>query len=206
MFLDSVTIEVRGGNGGSGAEAFRRERGVPRGGPSGGDGGKGGDVRLVADPGLTTLSDFRYKRHYRAQRGMHGEGSNRTGRSGRDLELRVPRGTIAVDDGSGEVLGELLQERGLLPTSAPRVDVVVVPIGAEMRSAARRVVAKLRAEGTRADSPYGAPRLGKAMKTAESAGAARVIFVGPDEWQNESVKVKDLASGRETIVRLENLS
>ena len=108
MFLDSVTIEVRGGRGGSGAEAFRREKGVPRGGPAGGDGGKGGDVRLVADQGLTTLSDFRYKRHYRAERGRHGEGSNRTGRSGRDLVLRVPCGTIALDDGSDEVLCELL--------------------------------------------------------------------------------------------------
>lgn len=109
MFLDSVTIEVRGGRGGSGAEAFRREKGVPRGGPAGGDGGKGGDVRLVADAGLTTLSDFRYKRHYRAERGTHGGGSNRTGRSGRDLVLRVPCGTIAVDDGNGAVLGELLE-------------------------------------------------------------------------------------------------
>ena len=108
MFLDSVTIEVRGGSGGSGAAAFRRERGVPRGGPAGGDGGKGGDVRLVADGGLTTLSDFRYRRHYRAERGRHGEGSNRTGRSGRDLVLRVPCGTTAFDDGSGEALGELL--------------------------------------------------------------------------------------------------
>ncbi len=114
MFLDSVTIEVRGGRGGSGAEAFRREKGVPRGGPSGGDGGRGGDVRLVADPGLTTLSDYRYKRHYRAERGMHGQGSNRTGRSGHDLDLRVPCGTIAVDDGSGEVLGELLEANEVL--------------------------------------------------------------------------------------------
>ena len=109
MFIDSVTIEVRAGRGGSGAEAFRREKGVPRGGPSGGDGGRGGDVRLIVDPGLTTLSDYRYRRHHRAGRGMHGEGSNRTGRSGEDLELRVPPGTIALDDGTEELLGELLE-------------------------------------------------------------------------------------------------
>ena len=108
MFLDSVTIEVRGGRGGAGAEAFRREKGVPRGGPAGGDGGKGGDVRLEADPSLTTLIDYRYRRHHAAERGKHGEGSNRTGRSGRDLVLKVPPGTIVVDDETGETLGELL--------------------------------------------------------------------------------------------------
>ena len=108
MFIDSATVEVEGGRGGSGGEAFRREKGVPRGGPAGGDGGKGGDVVLVAHGGLTTLSDYRYRRHHRAGRGRHGEGSNRTGRSGCDLELRVPPGTIAVEDGSGQVLGELL--------------------------------------------------------------------------------------------------
>lgn len=113
----------------------------------------------------------------------------------------------ALGFGMGDaVLGELLQERGLLPTSAPRVDVVVVAIGAEMRSAARRVVAKLRAEGVRADAPYGSPRLSKALKSADGVGATRVVLVGPDEWQTESVKVKDLATGRETTVRLENLS
>ncbi|MGI9628213.1 MAG: GTPase ObgE, partial [Longimicrobiales bacterium] len=78
MFIDAATIEVYGGTGGSGAEAFRREKGVPRGGPSGGDGGHGGAVVLVADATLTTLSDFRYKRHHKADRGQHGEGSNRT--------------------------------------------------------------------------------------------------------------------------------
>lgn len=108
MFVDSVAVEVRGGTGGSGAEAFRREKGVPRGGPAGGDGGKGGDVVLVADPGLATLVDFRYRRHHRAERGQHGGGFDRTGRSGDDLELTVPPGTAAVDDATGQVLGELL--------------------------------------------------------------------------------------------------
>ena len=108
-FIDRVTIEVAGGVGGSGAEAFRRETGVPRGGPSGGDGGSGGDVVLEADVQLTTLLDFSYRRQYRAERGQHGEGSNRTGRSGADLVLRVPPGTVVRDLGRGELLGELLE-------------------------------------------------------------------------------------------------
>ncbi len=110
MFVDRVTITVVGGTGGSGAEAFRREKGVPRGGPSGGDGGHGGGVVLVCDPQLTTLLDFRYQAEYRAPRGEHGEGSNRTGRSGGDLELRVSPGTMAHDRDAGELLGELLTE------------------------------------------------------------------------------------------------
>ena len=110
MFVDRAVIEVRGGTGGSGAEAFRREKGVPRGGPAGGDGGDGGSVILQADAQLGTLLDFSYKRHYQAPRGMHGEGSNRTGKSGDDLVLRVPLGTVAYDHDSGELLGELVRE------------------------------------------------------------------------------------------------
>jgi GTP-binding protein len=98
MFVDRSVIEVRGGVGGSGAEAFRRESGVPRGGPSGGDGGKGGDVILEVDPQLSTLLDFSYRRHYHAPRGRHGEGSNRTGKSGEDMVLKVPPGTVVTDD------------------------------------------------------------------------------------------------------------
>jgi GTP-binding protein len=110
MFIDRAVIEVIAGTGGSGAEAFRRESGVPRGGPSGGDGGKGGDIILVADGQLTTLLDYSYRRHYKAQRGMHGEGSDKTGRSAEDLVLRVPPGTVAYDADTEEVLGELLEE------------------------------------------------------------------------------------------------
>ena len=108
MFVDRAVIEVVAGTGGSGAEAFRREKGVPRGGPAGGDGGKGGDVVLEVDVQLATLLDYSYRRHYRAERGRHGEGKNRTGRAGEDLILKVPPGTVATDADTGEFLGELL--------------------------------------------------------------------------------------------------
>ena len=110
MFVDRALIEVLGGDGGSGAEAFRRETGVPRGGPAGGDGGRGGDVVLRADGQLTTLLDYSYRRHYKAERGLHGEGSKRTGKSGEDLILLVPPGTVAYDAETEELLGELVEE------------------------------------------------------------------------------------------------
>jgi GTP-binding protein len=109
MFLDYVEVEVYGGAGGSGAEAWRRETGVARGGPAGGNGGDGGNVVIVASGDATTLMDYRYRQHHRAERGMHGEGGNRTGRSGADLELPVPRGTVIRDVATGEVLGELVE-------------------------------------------------------------------------------------------------
>ena len=109
MFVDRAVIQVEGGVGGSGAEAFRREKGVPRGGPSGGDGGDGGSVVLVADSQLATLLDLTRQQLYKAERGQHGEGSNRTGRSGEDREIRVPPGTVAREAESGEFLGELLR-------------------------------------------------------------------------------------------------
>ena len=110
MFVDRAVIEIIAGTGGSGAESFRRETGVPRGGPNGGDGGRGGDIILVADGQLTTLLDYSYRRHYKADRGQHGMGSNKTGRSGSDLELRVPPGTLVRDADSEEIIGELLEE------------------------------------------------------------------------------------------------
>ncbi|HEX7119983.1 MAG TPA: GTPase ObgE [Longimicrobiales bacterium] len=110
MFVDYAVINVYAGTGGSGAEAWRREAGVPRGGPAGGDGGKGGDVVLRADRQLSTLLDYRYQQHYRAERGQHGMGKNRTGRDGADLVLKVPPGTVVKDADTGEVLGELVED------------------------------------------------------------------------------------------------
>jgi histidyl-tRNA synthetase len=112
----------------------------------------------------------------------------------------------ALGFGMGDVvLGELLREKGLVPPRAPRVDVYVVPVGEAMCAAARQVLARLRRADVRADAPYGAVRVGKALKAADAAGARRAILVGPDEWRDGSVRVKDLASGEESIVRLEDL-
>lgn len=99
---------MKGGAGGAGAVAFRREKGVPRGGPAGGDGGKGGDVILEADANLDTLLDYSYRENYAAGKAGHGEGMNRTGADGEDLVLPVPLGTIVRDADSGARLGELL--------------------------------------------------------------------------------------------------
>ncbi|MBF0624325.1 MAG: GTPase ObgE [Magnetococcales bacterium] len=103
-FLDEVKIYVRSGDGGPGAVGFRREKFIPRGGPDGGDGGRGGDVIFVADPHLNTLIDFRYKQHFKAKRGQGGMGSNSTGRSAAPLEVPVPVGTLVRDDADGSIL------------------------------------------------------------------------------------------------------
>jgi len=108
MFIDFARVRVKGGAGGAGAVAFRRESGVPRGGPAGGNGGRGGDVTLLADAQLTTLLDYSYRENYAAGRAGHGEGSNKTGADGDDLELPVPLGTVVKDAETGERLGELL--------------------------------------------------------------------------------------------------
>ena len=110
MFIDRAKIYVQGGDGGNGVTAFRREKFVPRGGPSGGDGGRGGNVYLVADSSLNTLLHLRYNPRHIAERGAHGEGSNRSGRTGADLEVRVPVGTQVVDAETGELVYDLDQD------------------------------------------------------------------------------------------------
>src|SRR5277367_2938772 len=102
MFLDEARIRVKAGDGGNGCMAFRREKFVPRGGPSGGDGGKGGDVVMESSERHNTLVHFRFNPEHTAERGRHGEGSNKTGRDGVDVTLKVPVGTIVYDDETGE--------------------------------------------------------------------------------------------------------
>jgi len=109
MFYDEIRIFVASGDGGNGAVHFRREKYVPRGGPDGGDGGKGGSVILQVNPKVNTLSSFQRQQHYRAERGGHGGGSNKTGRDAEDVILAVPPGTIVRDEGTGDLLGDLVE-------------------------------------------------------------------------------------------------
>lgn len=110
MFVDEARITAKGGDGGDGCFSFRREKYVPKGGPDGGDGGKGGSVILVASHDISTLLEFRFRPLLRAERGRHGEGSNRTGRSGEDLIVRVPLGTVITDADGLRQLADLASE------------------------------------------------------------------------------------------------
>ena len=109
MFIDLVTIRVAAGTGGSGCTSFRREKFAPMGGPDGGDGGKGGDIILRGESNLATLLDFTYRDMWEAERGEHGMGNNKTGRSGLDVVLPVPPGTVIRDRATGERVGEVLE-------------------------------------------------------------------------------------------------
>src|SRR5688572_31834423 len=106
-FVDQVRIQVKAGDGGDGAVAFRREKYVEKGGPSGGDGGRGGSVIFIADPQLTTLLDYRYQQHHDARNGQGGMGNDCNGAGAQDLELRVPVGTLVKDAKTGELIFDL---------------------------------------------------------------------------------------------------
>ena len=120
MFIDEVRILVKAGDGGNGCLAFRREKYVPRGGPSGGDGGRGGDVILVCSEHDNTLLQFRFNPEHKAERGRHGEGSKRTGAEGASLEVQVPVGTVVYDEATGERLFDFTEpgQRSASPKAA----------------------------------------------------------------------------------------
>ncbi|MGI6049539.1 MAG: GTPase ObgE [Acetivibrionales bacterium] len=110
MFIDFAEIYIKAGDGGDGVVSFRREKYVPSGGPDGGDGGKGGNVVFKADPGLRTLMDFRYKRKYVAEKGENGSKRNRSGKSGRDLVVKVPLGTLVKDKETGRIIADISED------------------------------------------------------------------------------------------------
>lgn len=110
LFIDHAKIEVKAGDGGRGCVSFRREAHVPRGGPDGGDGGKGGDVVLKASAQLSTLLDLKYRRHYRVRRAANGEGKNKTGKNSADLIIPLPLGSVVKDAETGETLADLTEE------------------------------------------------------------------------------------------------
>ncbi|CAG0910154.1 unnamed protein product, partial [Cyprideis torosa] len=108
-FVDEATVRIKAGDGGNGSVSFRREKYIEFGGPDGGDAGDGGSIYLVADQNLNTLIDFRHARMFNAERGQNGSGRNCTGKSGDDLEIPVPVGTIVKDDDSDELIGDLIE-------------------------------------------------------------------------------------------------
>ena len=109
MFVDHVKVFVKGGDGGDGMVAFRREKYIANGGPSGGDGGKGADVIFIVDEGLRTLMDFRYQRHFKADRGEHGQSKNMHGRGGKNMVVKVPPGTVVKDAETGTIIADLVE-------------------------------------------------------------------------------------------------
>ncbi|WP_246940808.1 GTPase ObgE [Bacillus pinisoli] len=109
MFVDQVRIYVKGGDGGNGIVAYRREKYIPKGGPAGGDGGKGADVIFEVEEGLRTLMDFRFKKHFKASRGEHGMSSNQHGKNAKPMVVKVPPGTVVIDEKTNDVIADLVQ-------------------------------------------------------------------------------------------------
>ncbi|MCB0720709.1 MAG: GTPase ObgE [Ignavibacteriae bacterium] len=110
MFIDYAKIFIKSGDGGNGCVSFRREKFVPKGGPNGGDGGNGGNVVFRSSANLSTLLDYRYNKHFRAKRGEHGQGGDKTGRNGKDIVIKVPMGTIVRNAETGDIMAELLED------------------------------------------------------------------------------------------------
>ncbi len=120
MFIDKAVIKIKAGDGGNGAVAFHREKYITSGGPDGGDGGKGGDIVFVVDDNLSTLADFKYKRKYKAQSGMDGQGGRRNGKKGEDLIIKVPRGTIIKEKESGALMADMSDDDSFIAAKGGR--------------------------------------------------------------------------------------
>ena len=120
MFIDKAVIAVKAGGGGNGAVSFRREKYVAAGGPDGGDGGRGGNVVFVADDGLNTLSDFRYKRKYAAEPGQNGGANRCFGRAGADCVIKVPRGTLLYDNQTGRLIADVSSDEPFVAAKGGR--------------------------------------------------------------------------------------
>ena len=120
MFIDKAVIKIKAGDGGNGAVAFHREKYITAGGPDGGDGGKGGDIVFMVDDNLSTLADFKYKRKYKAQSGMDGQGGRRNGKKGEDLIIKVPRGTVIKEKESGTLMADMSDDDSFIAAKGGR--------------------------------------------------------------------------------------
>ena len=120
MFIDKAVIKIKAGDGGNGAVAFHREKYITSGGPDGGDGGKGGDIVFMVDDNLSTLADFKYKRKYKAQSGMDGQGGRRNGKKGEDLIIKVPRGTVIKEKESGALMADMSDDDSFIAAKGGR--------------------------------------------------------------------------------------
>lgn len=212
-FIDEAVIHVRAGDGGNGSAAFRREDGVPRGGPSGGDGGNGGSVIFVADPQLTSLLDFKYKRHYAAPRGEDGRNKDQYGAKGEDLVVRVPVGTVLIAHAAPDAALEAGAPKREPSTARPRgADADEVEVEAEVEESAHEDEAT-----DEADEDVGlaetARRAGTLLADLSEPGARIVIAKGglggrgnlhfKTPWNQAPRTAEPGTPGEELTVRLE---
>jgi GTP-binding protein len=210
MLIDRATIHVRAGKGGDGCVSLRREKFRPRGGPDGGDGGRGGDVHLLGDPGLDTLLRFRQQSHFSAQDGRPGSGNSRTGAAGESIDVGVPLGTVATDARSGRVLGEILRggDRLLVvrggtggfgnehfksaTNQTPRVATPGEPGGAAVLHLELRLIADV--------GLLGKPNAGKSTMLRAASRATPAVADYPFTTRFPHLGIAELSDGRRLVI------